>query len=62
MIDGFEFRWFWSNLKPKVKCFSFLILRELFSAFDKNTLEIFKCEHMKKLGGFIKMSISVKAD
>jgi hypothetical protein len=45
-----------------VKCLSSLILREVFSAFDKNHLRIFKCEHMKKLGGFVQMGTSVKAD
>jgi hypothetical protein len=29
---------------------------------DKNPLGFFKCEHMKKLGGFAQMSILVKVD
>jgi hypothetical protein len=36
-----------------MKCFSSLILREVLLAFNKNPLGIFKCEHMKKLGGFM---------
>ena len=45
----------------KIDTLTNLILRELFSAFDKNPLGIFKCEHMKKLDDFIQMGILVKA-
>jgi hypothetical protein len=52
----------WSYLEANVKRFSFLILRKVFSTFDKNTQGIFKCEYKKKLGGFVQMDISFKAD
>jgi hypothetical protein len=60
-------RWFWIQvvlikLRAQGKCFSPLILREVFSAFDKNPLEISMCEHKKNLSGFVHMGISVKAD
>jgi hypothetical protein len=31
-------------------------------ALDKNPLGVFKCEHIKRLGGFSQMGISVKVD
>jgi hypothetical protein len=37
-----------------------LIFNERFMTFDKNPLEIFKCEHIKKLSDFAQMGILIK--
>jgi len=53
---------FFFGLKTEACIPYFLILDEIFIIFDKNPLEIFKCEHTKKLSGFTQMGISVKSD
>jgi hypothetical protein len=50
---------FITNFEAKVKCLTHLILREVFPAL---IMGVFKCEYMKKLGGFVRMSISIKTD
>jgi hypothetical protein len=49
-------------LEIKTCILHLLILREQFIAIDKNPIGALKCEHIKKLGGFASMDISVKAD
>jgi len=48
-LGGFDKTW-----RSKWSVFNPLILREVFLAFYKNHLIAFKCEHMKRLGGFCK--------
>ena len=51
-----------SFLETKISISHLLISDERFMAFDKNPLGVFKCEHKKKLGGFVHIGISVKVD
>jgi hypothetical protein len=49
-------------LETKTSISHLLISDERFMAFNKNPLGVFKCEHKKKLGGFVHIGISVKVD
>jgi len=56
-LSGFDQTW-----RPRWSVSAPLILKEVFSSFDKNLLGIFKFEHTKTLSGFMQIGLSIKVD
>lgn len=51
-----------SFFKTKACISQLFIADEKFMALDKNNLRVFKCEHLKRLGGFAQIGILVMTD